>query len=125
MKKTRTLMATGLTIALALAACGGQQFEAQAGPAAPKGTPTTAAAGRTATTPTARLLAAAGRTSEARTARMAIAMKISAGDDDAAFTGSGVVDLANKRFSMTLQSESGGVPLDLEVRVIGGTAYVR
>jgi hypothetical protein len=120
-------MATGLTIAIALAftACGGQQFDAQTGPVAPNGTPTTAAAGGKATTPAGRLLAAAGRTSQARTARMAITMKISGAGDNVSFTGSGVMDLANKRFSLTLQSESAGVPLDLEMRVIGDTAYVR
>jgi hypothetical protein len=119
-------MATGLTLAfaLALAACGGQQFDAQAGPAAPKGAPTTAASGGKAT-PAARLLAAAGRTSQARTARMAISMKVSGGGDDVSFTGSGVLDLANRRVSMTLRSETAGVPLDLEMRVIGDTVYVR
>jgi hypothetical protein len=35
------------------------------------------------------------------------------------------MDLANKRFSMTLHSESSGAPVDLEMRVIGDTVYVR
>jgi hypothetical protein len=128
--RTRSLVATGMAIALVLVltACGGQQFSdthpAPTGPAAPNGTPPTTGK---AATPTGRLLAAAARTTDAKTARMALDMKIAGlgSSGSVEVTGVGVMDLAHRRFELTMQGRGAAAALDLEMRVIGDTAYLR
>jgi hypothetical protein len=118
----RLLTVSGLALALATASCGGQPF-----PETRAKSPTSARPAVTPTTPHARLLASVPRATDARTARLSMTETISEMGTAGTFnvTGTGVIDLARRRMMMTMQERSGGESLSQELRVVGGTAYVK
>jgi hypothetical protein len=111
-------------LALVAASCGGQPFPQTAS------TPTTvrpASADPGATRdPRAWLLASVQRTSALRSARLALSEKIAGtGDQTLTLTGTGGIDFVGRKSSLTMHGDAGGDPIDVEVRVVGGTAYTR
>jgi len=121
--KTRSLAIPGLVLALSLAAagCGGQPFPTTA-PRPSVAPPATAQA---------RLLAAVRNTNAAKTARFAVDMSMTglgraagAPTGAIAVTGSGVMDLTQRRFSMQVESNDPSQK-SMEIRVVGNTAYLK
>ncbi len=123
MTKTRSLAIPGLVLALSLAAagCGGQPFPTTA-PRPSVSPPATAQA---------RLLAAVRNTNAAKTARFAVDMSMTglgraagAPTGSIAVTGSGVMDLTQRRFSMQVASNDPSQK-SMEIRVVGNTVYLK
>jgi len=123
--KTRSLAIPGLVLAVVLAAagCGGQPFPQASSPSRPSGpTPATAQA---------RLLAAVQTTNAAKTARFSLDMSMTGFGTQLgmqggalAVTGSGVMDLTRRRFSMKVASND-PAQKSMEVRVVGNTVYLQ
>jgi hypothetical protein len=107
-----------LALTLAVASCGGQPFP-EASSAPPPAVTDVAA------TPRARLLAAAQRAAEVKTARIALDMAVSAqGHPVLTRSGTGTMDVAHQRMTMTVHEVDEGDALDLELRIVGRTGYV-
>ena len=115
-----------VVLAFGVVSCGGQPFpDSQS--TAPAATTPALAAGKSTASPMARLLAATQRTTQAKTARLAFDMSISGlgAAGTVTFAGSGAMDLAAERLEMTLGGTVAGSTISLEMRVVGGTAYIR
>jgi hypothetical protein len=115
----------GLVIAavLAVAGCGGQPF-----PQSQSQARTNVSGGaKPPTTPQARLLAAVTSTTESGTARFALDMSMSGlgTTGTMTITGTGAMDLGRRRLAMTMRGDVVGQSVDLEMRVVGGTLYLK
>jgi hypothetical protein len=124
MKNTRALALCGLFLAVALSASscgGGKPFSEATDP-----TPTSGPTALTPSTVEARLLASVQRATNARTARMTMVTTTSGlgTDGDLTLTGTGVIDLANRRGQMTLTTAAAGQSVSFEMRIVDNTVFL-